>query len=121
MPGRSFVTRPEVVYKVHAMLLKPTQRLLWAAILTAWIAGSPDLLLAAEGPHAADIVKIEDLTRDVKRIRFKAQEPGRFRFNAGQFVLLHLPEPYLNEFNQRHGTSHTDVARPYSFASSPSE
>ncbi len=106
---------------MHTMPYKQTQRLLWAVILFAWIAASPPLLKAAEGPHAAEVVKIEDLTHDVKRIRFKAQEPDRFRFSAGQFVLLHLPEPYLSEFNERHGTSHKDVARPYSFASSPSE
>ncbi len=106
---------------MHTMPDKQTQRLFRAVILFASIAASPPLLQAAEGPHAAEVVKIEDLTHDVKRIRFKAQEPDRFRFSAGQFVLLHLPEPYLSEFNQRHGTSHKDVARPYSFASSPSE
>ncbi len=105
---------------MHTMRHERNQRLFWLAITTLLIAATPADVKAA-GTHPAQVVKVEDLTHDVKRIRFKAQEPGRFRFNAGQFVPLHLPESYLAEFNRRHGTSHKDVARPYSFASSPSE
>lgn len=68
----------------------------------------------------AKVVKIERLTHDVKRIRFRAAD-DKFTFNAGQFILLKLPAPYLKEFNQQHGTNHENVARPYSFASAPSE
>ena len=111
----------EMVYRMHTMRYEHTQRLYRLAIATLLIAAQPADVKAAAGPYRAEVVKVEDLTHDVKRIRFKAQEPDRFRFNAGQFVLLHLPESHLAEFNRRHGTSHKDVARPYSFASSPSE
>ncbi|MDA1313080.1 MAG: FAD-binding oxidoreductase [Acidobacteria bacterium] len=68
----------------------------------------------------AKVVKIERLTHDVKRIRFRAANDD-FKFTAGQFILLKLPESYLKEFNKEHGTNHENVSRPYSFASAPSE
>ena len=86
------------------------------ALLLAPLAAS---LPAAGGIHSAKVVKAEPLTHDVRRIRFRASDD--FRFKAGQFVLLHLPESYLNDFNRQYGTSHKDAARPYSFASSPRE
>jgi Na+-transporting NADH:ubiquinone oxidoreductase subunit F len=85
------------------------------------------LLFAAtfQAPRAnadiqAKVVKIERLTHDVKRIRFRAANDD-FKFNAGQFIFLKLPESYLKEFNTKHGAKHENVARPYSFASAPSE
>ena len=68
----------------------------------------------------AEVVKIEDLNFNVKRVRLRASDPG-FHFEPGQFVLLRLPDPYLAEFNGKYGTEHKAVSRPYSFASSPSE
>ena len=74
----------------------------------------------ARADHDAQVVKIERLTHNVKRIRFKAASDD-FTFQAGQFILLELPDSYLKAFNKRHGTEHTNVSRPYSFASAPSE
>ena len=74
----------------------------------------------ARADHDAQVVKIERLTHNVKRIRFKAASDD-FTFQAGQFILLELPDSYLTAFNKRHGTEHTNVSRPYSFASAPSE
>ncbi len=68
----------------------------------------------------AQVVKVEDLNSDVKRIRLRASDDG-FRFQPGQFVLLRLPDSYLEEFNSKYGTAHKAVSRPYSLASLPSE
>ena len=69
-------------------------------------------------PHLSSVENIEDLTHDIKRITFRA--PEHFRFLPGQFVLLQVPGSYVKSWNQQHGTSHEQVSRPYSFASSPS-
>ena len=74
----------------------------------------------ARADQQARVVKIERLTHNVKRIRFRAANDD-FTFSAGQFILLKLPESYLKEFNEEHGTNHESVSRPYSFASAPSE
>ena len=74
----------------------------------------------ARADQQAQVVKIERLTHNVKRIRFKAANDD-FTFQAGQFILLKLPDSYLRAFNKSHGTEHTSVSRPYSFASAPSE
>jgi NAD(P)H-flavin reductase len=98
-----------------------SKKLLLSAILPLLL---PSVAVFQAHPARADVqakvVKIERLTHDVKRIRFRAAD-DKFTFNAGQFILLKLPAPYLEEFNQQHGTDHEDVARPYSFASAPSE
>ena len=69
-------------------------------------------------PHPSRVEGIEQLTHDVKRITFRA--PDQFRFRPGQFVLLEVPDSYVKTWNQKYGTSHGQVARPYSFASAPS-
>jgi NAD(P)H-flavin reductase len=68
----------------------------------------------------AEVVAIEDLNHDVKRIRLRAVDPT-FHYNPGQFLLLRLPDSYLEEFNSKHGTTHDAVSRPYSLASAPGE
>ena len=68
-------------------------------------------------PHLSRVKRFEQLTHDVKRITFQA--PDQFRFQPGQFVLLKVPDSYVKTWNQRYGTSHGQVARPYSFASAP--
>jgi Na+-transporting NADH:ubiquinone oxidoreductase subunit F len=68
----------------------------------------------------AQVVTVEDLNSDVKRIRLRASDAA-FGFSPGQFVLLRLPSSYLAEFNSKYGTTHNVVSRPYSIASSPSE
>ena len=69
-------------------------------------------------PHLSRVERIEELTHDVSRITFRA--PDQFRFRPGQFVLLQVPGSYVKSWNQQYGTSHEQVSRPYSFASSPS-
>jgi len=71
-------------------------------------------------PHRAKVTQLEDLTHNIKRIRFQPISDG-FAFTVGQYIRLRAPADYLAEFNESHGTNHDDVARPYSFASSPSE
>ncbi|MFN0172772.1 MAG: FAD-binding oxidoreductase [Bryobacteraceae bacterium] len=73
--------------------------------------------LAADLPHEARVMKVQELTHDTKLIRFKA---GRdFTFKPGQFVLLQVPPAFVEEWNAKYKTSHQQVRRPYSFASSP--
>jgi NAD(P)H-flavin reductase len=74
----------------------------------------------AAADFQAEVVKVEDLNYNVKRIRLRASDAG-FTFKPGQFVLLRLPDSYLKEFNSKYGTTHKAVSRAYSFASSPSE
>lgn len=95
--------------------------------LRSWTIFALLLLVAAifQAPLAqadiqAKVIKIERLTHDVKRIRFRAADDD-FKFNAGQFILLKLPDSYLEEFNKEHGTKHEGISRPYSFASAPGE
>jgi Na+-transporting NADH:ubiquinone oxidoreductase subunit F len=83
--------------------------------------GASEAQAAPAGTHRAEVAEITALTHNVKRIRLKAANPGGFSFEPGQFVLLKLPQSYLDEFNGKYGTSHANVSRPYSLASSPSE
>jgi Na+-transporting NADH:ubiquinone oxidoreductase subunit F len=78
----------------------------------------PSLAVAAD--FQAEVVKVEDLNLNVKHIRLRANDTA-FRFAPGQFVLLRLPDSYVEEFNSKYGTAHKAVSRPYSFASSPGE
>ena len=72
-------------------------------------------------PHRARVIRIEELNHNIKRIRLKPLDPESFEFTPGQYVLLKAPADYITEFNKRHGTSHKEVYRHYSFASSPAE
>ncbi len=97
------------------------KELLSRAILSLFLLSAATFqALRARADQQAKVVKIERLTHDVKRIRFRAANDD-FTFSAGQFILLKLPESYLKEFNKEHGTNHENVSRPYSFASPPSE
>ena len=89
------------------------------------VAGSEDTNTETDSnqrkfPHQAEVVRIEQLNHNIKRIRLKPTQPESFEFAAGQYVLLKPPADYINEFNARYGTTHQSVYRPYSFASSPS-
>ncbi len=66
----------------------------------------------------AEVLRIENLNHNIKRIRLKPMDPS-FAFTPGQYVLLKPPADYIADFNEQHGTSHKNVYRPYSFASSP--
>ena len=94
--------------------------LLRTSLSVACLAAAVVYAPSARADHQTSVVKIERLTHNVKRIRFKAATDD-FAFKAGQFILLKLPKTYLKQFNKQHGTSHKNIARPYSFASAPSE
>jgi len=66
----------------------------------------------------ARVLAIESLSPDVKRIRLRM--PGSYRFEPGQFALIGVPGRFVASWNAKYGTRHGEVARPYSFASSPS-
>ena len=71
-------------------------------------------------PHRARVTRLENLTHNIKRIRLRPTD-DEFTFTPGQYVLLRAPTEYMADFNDRHDTSHDEVYRPYSFASSPSD
>jgi Na+-transporting NADH:ubiquinone oxidoreductase subunit F len=77
-------------------------------------------LRAEQFPHRARVVEIEDLTHDTKRIRFRLIDPKGFRFTPGQYLFLQVPDAFVAKWNERYRTSHKEVARAYSFASSSS-
>ena len=85
------------------------------------LCGSLSKLQARDFPNQAEVVKIEQLSHNVRRIRLKSRDASRFVFTPGQHVFLKPPQDYLAAFNERYKTSHKDVYRPYSFASSPDE
>ncbi len=60
----------------------------------------------------ARVEKIEDLTHDIKGVRFKLIDPNQIKFKAGQYMQLHT-KPY----NKVKDT----VYRAYSISSSPSD
>lgn len=84
-----------------------------------WAALSPQLL-AGRFPHRGRVVGIEDLTHDTKRFRFRLVDPKGFRFTPGQFLFLKVPDAFVAQWNQRYKTSHKEIARAYSFASTSS-
>jgi NAD(P)H-flavin reductase len=91
-----------------------------AWILTALSVAFTAELAATEFPHRARVVGIEDLTHDTKRIRFRLVDQAGFRFTPGQYVFLKVPDDFVAKWNERYKTSHKEIARPYSFASSSS-
>jgi NAD(P)H-flavin reductase len=95
----------------------PSRRIFLGALLSPCAhALAPD---TGRFPHLAKVESTERLTRDTKRVRFRVRDGDPFRFMAGQFVLLEVAEEFLREWNERYKTAHTQIARPYSFASSP--
>src|SRR5687768_2565324 len=78
------------------------------------------LAFAANYPYRARVAEVENLTHDTKRIRFRLLDAKGFAFTPGQYALLKLPDDFVKQWNARYGTSHKEVARPYSFASSSS-
>lgn len=66
---------------------------------------SPDLLEAQE--YNVTVMKIEDLTHDIKYALLKLDDPASIKFKPGQYVQFKIPE--------------TDEFRAYSIASEPSQ
>jgi Na+-transporting NADH:ubiquinone oxidoreductase subunit F len=77
-------------------------------------------LAAGDYPYRAKVTEIEELTHDTRRIRFKLLDAKGFTFTPGQYTFLKVPDEYVRQWNARHSTTHKEVARPYSFASSSS-
>ena len=76
-------------------------------------------LLGIDFPYEARVTKLEDLNHNVKRVRMRLVNPEGFGFKPGQFVFLKIPDNHVREWNQKYQTSHENISRPYSFASSP--
>ena len=66
---------------------------------------SPDLLAAQE--LKVTVLKIKDLTQDIKHVFLRVDEPSSIKFKAGQYVQFRIPQ--------------TDEFRAYSIASNPSQ
>jgi len=71
--------------------------------------------------YQAKVVKIEDLTHNVRRVRLQLANSKGFTFTPGQYTFVSIPETFVQEWNQKYTTSHQQVFRPYSFASSSSK
>jgi Na+-transporting NADH:ubiquinone oxidoreductase subunit F len=97
---------------------RPLSRRLFLAAIAASVPASAQ---SSKLPHVAIVESSESLTPDTRRIRFRLPDGDPYRFTAGQFVLLQVPDEFLREWNGRYQTAHTRIARPYSFASSPKQ
>lgn len=71
---------------------------------------SHDVLAARE--YQGNVLNVQDLTHDIKEIRFAIQPAGAISFRSGQFVILRIP-PY--------GSIRFATFRPFSLASSPAQ
>jgi len=74
-----------------------------------------------EFPRKARVIKIEALNHNIKRFRLAPEDAKSFVFTPGQHIHVKVPDDYLADFNKRYKTTHEEVYRPYSFASSPNE
>jgi Na+-transporting NADH:ubiquinone oxidoreductase subunit F len=88
-------------------------------LLALWL-GCAVNLPADSHPYRARVIEIEDLTHDTKRIRFRLLDAKGFSFTPGQYTFLKVPDDYVKQWNERYGTTHGEVTRPYSFAGSSS-
>lgn len=77
--------------------------------------------LQAQFDYQAKVVKIEDLTHDVRRVRLELVDSEGFTFTPGQYTFVSIPEYFVKQWNQKYGTDHEEIFRPYSFASSSSK
>jgi Na+-transporting NADH:ubiquinone oxidoreductase subunit F len=89
------------------------------ALLVLWL-GLGWRLWAEQFPYRAELVEVEDLTHDTKRFRFRLTDARGFQFTPGQYTFLKVPDDYVRQWNEQYKTTHGEVSRPYSFASSSS-
>jgi Na+-transporting NADH:ubiquinone oxidoreductase subunit F len=89
------------------------------ALLTIWL-GSGVGLDVDSFPYRARVASIKDLNHDTKLIRFRLVDAKDFAFTPGQYTFLKVPDDYVKQWNARYKTTHGEVARAYSFASSSS-
>jgi Na+-transporting NADH:ubiquinone oxidoreductase subunit F len=95
----------------------PTFRTLLLGVWLTAFAAAPRSAPADIYRYQARVQGITDLTHDTKRIRLQVADARGFTFKPGQYVFLKVPDEFVREWNQRYGTNHAVVARPYSFAS----
>ena len=100
-------TRPRTIKRLVSMAL-----VTWLSLLGT-VLGQFD--------YQAKVVKIEDLTHNVRRVRLQLTNSKGFTFTPGQYTFVSIPETFVQEWNQKYKTSHQQVFRPYSFASSSSK
>ena len=92
----------------------------FAAFYTALLLGPlSSVLPGIDFPYKAQVIELEDLNHNVKRIRMRLPETDGFAFKPGQFVFLKVPADFVREWDRKYGTRHEEIARPYSFASAP--
>lgn len=73
-------------------------------VSASWLGEAP--ADAASPPQGAEVIGIEQMTHDIRRLTLKLDDRARFRFTAGQYLKL---------------TVDGAPARPYSMASRPDE
>lgn len=73
-------------------------------VSASWLGEAP--ADAASPPQGAEVIGIEEMTHDIRRLALKLDDRARFRFTAGQYLKL---------------TVEGAPARPYSMASRPDE
>ena len=128
MAGRAFVGARSVERRSghnlrRGIVMGSHGKSIGVAILSACLILLPGLdgqLAARDFPHRVEVVKIENLNHNIKRIRLKMNDEDRFSFAPGQHIFLRPPDDFIAEWNDRYQTTHKEVYRPYSFASSPS-
>ncbi len=98
-----------------------THKTFWfVAVGLTLLGGAFSRLAAREFPHRIQVVGIENLTHNVKRITLKPQDPTTFTFTPGQHVFVKAPDKYIAEFQAKYPDGRKHTSRPYSCASSPS-
>ena len=99
--------------------LPRTIKWLVSMVLVTWLSLVGTVL--GQFNYQAKVVKIEDLTHNVRRVRLQLTNSKGFTFTPGQYTFVRIPETFVKEWNQKYNTSHQQVFRPYSFASSSSK
>jgi Na+-transporting NADH:ubiquinone oxidoreductase subunit F len=88
-------------------------------LLALWFSFGHEL--RADGfPFRGTVVEIKQLTHDTKWIRFRLVDATGFHFTPGQYTFLKVPDDFVKQWNERYRTTHEEVARAYSFASTSS-
>ena len=89
-------------------------------LFTLILLGTKNSLASGLFEFKAEVVKIEDLTHNVRRVGLRLKSSKGFTFTPGQYTFVRIPKSFVKKWNQQYKTSHGEVFRPYSFASSSS-
>jgi len=90
------------------------------ALFTLILLGPKNSLASGLFEFKAEVIKIEDLTHNVRRVGLRLKNSKGFTFTPGQYTFVRIPKSFVKKWNQQYKTSHDEVFRPYSFASSSS-